>query len=736
MKNTPVISVVMGVYNGAALLPETLASVLAQTDPDFEFIVVNDGSTDAQVESVLEEYARRDSRIQVIAKSNEGLTRALIDGCSAATGKYIARIDVGDVMLPNRLASQRAVLDHHPDVVLVTCSTECCGPEWEYLYTTKSKPVIATEMNGAWIAKAIPDVPGEDMTEGPTHHGSVMFRANAYHAAGGYRPQFYYGQDWDLWYRLAEHGTFAGVQDVLYRCRIFPEGISMQNAELQRQIHTCSRSAFCARCKGEPEEPFLQCAAEIRPVVSDDGRRSDAGTRSAGWYFIGEALRRNRDMRCQHYLWMSVVRRPWMMKGWLRLAQGLLVRRQPMRPLSDGAQNHLVIIAPDCCQGSVGAVAWRHALELSRWFHVHVLSESIPPSPNERVHAIRLNPPRWSYLRRFCHVPNALSFELAARRGLDTLCRKFPIGTVWCHGHASVPLAASPLQKRHGFRILMTTHGDIRDRPAGTYSRELTWYYQMVTGPAYRLSDAVQAISPYMAELAWSGGAREVHLIPHGIDLADIGFSDVPVRHPDSYCPDGVVRLLYVGNLLPVKGVEMLLRAMVHFRESNSEDCHVRGDRMRVKLCLAGGGNEQSRYERLAADLGVNAIVHFQGAVTRTALGHLYTSSDALCVPSLSEALSLAGLEGMICGLPIIGSRTGGLSYIVDDTKTGRLSAPGDVAGLVGSILDVCQSRERLASLGQAAQQRALAHFTWTRISEQLRDLALHEQFPGKRRSK
>lgn len=735
MTDCTVISVIMGVYNGAVLLPETIDSVLVQTERDFEFIIVDDGSTDVQVETILADYVGRDSRIQVISKSNEGLTRALIDGCAAAKGKYIARIDVGDTMLPNRLEKQRAVLDKHPDVVLVTCWTECCGPEWEHLYTTKSMTSGAEE-GITWVANVIPERDGEDLIDGPTSHPSAMFRTSAYHATGGYRSQFYYGQDWDLWYRLAERGKFAGVQDLLYRCRIFPDGISMQNPERQRQIHACSRGAFCARRRGESEEPFLQCAVQLRPMISAIGKRSASGNRSAGCYFIGEALRGNMDMRCQHYLRMAVVSRPWMVKGWLRLAQGLLMQRQPMLPLSNGNQTHLAIIVPNCCQGSVGAVAWRHALELSRWFYVHILSESIPPPPNERIHAIPLSPSQWNYLRRFCHVPNALSFELAARRRLDTLCRTFPISTVWCHGHASVVLAAFPLQRRHGFRILMTTHGDIRDRPAGTYSRELTWYYQMVTGPAYRRADTTHAISPYMAELARSGGAREVRLIPHGIDLADIGLRDLPVRAMDSYCPEGVVRLLYVGNLLPVKGIEVLLRAMVPFRERNGEGCHVRGDGMQVRLCLVGGGSEQSRYEQLAVDLGVEKLVHFHGAVARTDLGHLYASSDALCVPSLSESLSLAGLEGMICGLPVIGSQTGGLSYIVDDTKTGRLSAPGDVAGLVGSILDVCQSRERLASLGQAAQQRALAHFTWTRISEQIRDLVLHEQFPGKRRSK
>jgi glycosyltransferase involved in cell wall biosynthesis len=107
MGEAPAISVVMGVCNDADILPETLASVLAQTERDFEFIVVDDGSSDPRVGEILADVARRDARLRVVTKSNEGLTRALIDGCAAARGTYVARIAAGDVMAPDRLARQR-----------------------------------------------------------------------------------------------------------------------------------------------------------------------------------------------------------------------------------------------------------------------------------------------------------------------------------------------------------------------------------------------------------------------------------------------------------------------------------------------------------------------------------------------------------------------------------------------------------------------------------------------------
>src|SRR5438445_3821400 len=92
MNTYPEVSVVMGVYNGASHLAATLDSILSQDGVELEFIVVNDGSTDESAE-ILNCYASRDSRVRVIHQDRAGLTRALISGCDAARGEFIARQD-------------------------------------------------------------------------------------------------------------------------------------------------------------------------------------------------------------------------------------------------------------------------------------------------------------------------------------------------------------------------------------------------------------------------------------------------------------------------------------------------------------------------------------------------------------------------------------------------------------------------------------------------------------------
>src|SRR5205823_4798077 len=112
----PVISVVMPVYNAASYVADAVKSIMAQTFDDFEFIAVNDGSTDRS-EAILNEFARADRRIRVISRANTGIVGALNDGIAAAEAELIARMDADDVSSPQRLQRQLAYMQAHPECV-------------------------------------------------------------------------------------------------------------------------------------------------------------------------------------------------------------------------------------------------------------------------------------------------------------------------------------------------------------------------------------------------------------------------------------------------------------------------------------------------------------------------------------------------------------------------------------------------------------------------------------------
>jgi glycosyltransferase involved in cell wall biosynthesis len=308
----PRVSIVMSVFNGIDSLEGTLRSVFVDSAPGYELILVDDGSTDGAAE-LLDEICRHDPRAHVIHQENTGLTQALIRGCQEARGDYIARIDCGDVSFPGRLQKQAAILDSDSSIAFVSCWTRVAVSTGESLYISKGS---GAAVNARWVID--PSV-RNGLVDGPSHHGSVMFRRKNYLAVGGYRPEFYYGQDWDLWYRLAEVGKFQMIPEVLYEARVSPGDISMNQKRRQEEIARCSLAAMKLRSLGKSDAVALESAAKIRPSRS---QRPRLGKNFRGNYFIGETLRRNGDFAAaSKYLWEAAKANPFYLKSWLRLCQ-------------------------------------------------------------------------------------------------------------------------------------------------------------------------------------------------------------------------------------------------------------------------------------------------------------------------------------------------------------------------------------------------------------------------------
>jgi glycosyltransferase involved in cell wall biosynthesis len=305
----------MSVYNGAAHLRQSVESILAQDFADFEFIIVNDGSTDGS-RAVLAGYEERDRRVRVIDQENKGLTKALICGCEAARGEFIARQDADDISLSSRLRRLAASLEAGR-IAFVSSWSQALTPSGEplELCTRPDDPQRATE-----------DL--LDRRVGPPGHGSVMFRRSTYEKVGGYRWQFYYGQDSDLWMRLAEHGWLAYVPEPLYQFRRDPDSISSVSRDFQRIFGQLGRACLEARRRGEPEVQLLAAAARLRAQVMTGGRvrSGHRNRRAATHYLIGCGLAKRGDRHAAQYLWKAIQNNPLHWRAWFRLIPALVSR--------------------------------------------------------------------------------------------------------------------------------------------------------------------------------------------------------------------------------------------------------------------------------------------------------------------------------------------------------------------------------------------------------------------------
>lgn len=297
------LSVVMAVLNGAASLPATLDSILVQTERDFELVVVDDGSTDA-TPSILAEYAMRDARIRVIAQPNAGLTRALIRGCAEARAEAIARHDCGDRSHPERFARQLALL---ASATVVSCATRFADVDGDLLYIARA--------DGDEVRRSLL---GDDPTyiHALPHHGSAMFRRDAYSRAGGYRAEFRVAQDLDLWIRIAQNGgTFAIADQVLYDATVDARSISGTARDAQVAL---TEIAVALR----DGQGSLASAAAVAPApVSGRGE-------AAALYFIGKCLLQQRNRKGLRYLREAVRRDPWHWRAWGGLVWNALFRER------------------------------------------------------------------------------------------------------------------------------------------------------------------------------------------------------------------------------------------------------------------------------------------------------------------------------------------------------------------------------------------------------------------------
>lgn len=212
---SPLVSVLMPVYNAERYLTEAIISILYQSFTDLELIAINDGSHDRS-KDILEDFAAKDSRLRIINQPNAGIVAALNNGAAIARGTYLARMDADDISFLERIEKQIKALEKHPNAILVATGFEVIDENSEFMY----REIVQTR--DADIKRAM-------LLYNPLAHGSTMFRKDAFMAVGGYSDKCGPTEDYELWTRLAQRGEFIGLEDLLYKWRQNRKGITFTN---------------------------------------------------------------------------------------------------------------------------------------------------------------------------------------------------------------------------------------------------------------------------------------------------------------------------------------------------------------------------------------------------------------------------------------------------------------------------------------------------------------------------
>lgn len=251
----PKVTVLMPVFNGSSYLKEAIESILTQTFTDFEFLIIDDGSTDNSFE-IISSYS--DSRIRLVRNpQNFGLVFTLNRGIDLSLGMYIARMDCDDVSLPMRLEKQVAYMDEHPDVGVCSSWVKIIG---DSLHSVWDYPV-SSEVIKCWL-----------LFESVLPHPSAVLRTAAFRDNNlYYESSFMHAEDYRLWVRAASNMSLANIGEVLLLYRVHSSNVGT--------VHSSEQAAAAFRIR-------MWQLAELG-IVPDSGD-ADIHQAISQWHFRPE----------------------------------------------------------------------------------------------------------------------------------------------------------------------------------------------------------------------------------------------------------------------------------------------------------------------------------------------------------------------------------------------------------------------------------------------------------------
>ena len=287
-------------------------------------------------------------------------------------------------------------------------------------------------------------------------------------------------------------------------------------------------------------------------------------------------------------------------------------------------------------------------------------------------------------------------YQLMLGRWLSRAIARDPVDVV--HVHGVRPLGAT---RGLGVPVVFTNHssGFLKRLNASPGRKrrtaQLMRHVAQLIGPSDELVEAARTL----------GYAGPATMIPNGVDPERFHPGSSLVRAQLGIGADEVLILL-ARRLVDKNGVVWFARALQALRGS------------KVRIVVAGDGPERPKMDEVLGQIGLVDRVTFLGAVANSEMPGLFRAADLSVLPSLAEATSIAGLEAMASGLPLVGTRVGGIPAIIEDGLTGLLVPPRDPAAMGEALLRLVADPELRGRMGRAARARVEREFTWTQVVE------------------
>ena len=287
-------------------------------------------------------------------------------------------------------------------------------------------------------------------------------------------------------------------------------------------------------------------------------------------------------------------------------------------------------------------------------------------------------------------------YSLLLHLWLKRWLRDHPIDVL--HVHGMRPLVAT---RGLGVPVVFTNHTSGYLKRIAKGGRELHKI-------ARRLAhiDAVLAPSQELCDATLEAGYQgPVEFISNGVDTTAFSPADSPLLTAWDIT-DGELVVLLARRLVEKNGVVIFAEAATRLAD------------LPLRFVLAGDGPERGKVEQILTQGGAISRSILLGNVPNQQMLDVYRAADISVLPSFMEATSITGLESMACGLPLVGTRVGGIPVLIEDGQSGSLVEPGDPDALAAAVRELAIDPERRARMGQRGRQLAEERFSWVRIAE------------------
>jgi glycosyltransferase involved in cell wall biosynthesis len=722
------VSVVLPVYNQASLLAESVESVLSQTYRDLELIIVNDGSTDG-VEAVLDRYAD-DPRVIVLTQPNQKLPSALNNGFAVATGEFFTWTSADNVMLPRQVEVLVRHLERHPEHAMVYSDYQAIDDRGAPLRDPTFRPQNQDARDPSRM-RLPREVTVENFHARPDNFigASFLYRADAARIVGPYAEDTFGGEDYDFWLRL--HALFAigHVDEVLYRYRVHENTLNARARELR--IEEAVR-----RLLARDAERLARLGRELSWAVVGDCVPGGAGGRPAD--VLAYPLSRREDPALRPHAGRAETLRVCLVDAPLEdIEEETLEDADLLLTCDPVVQAHLAKTYP---YRAFLLDPLRDATLLQRIAGYRLFEKlhgSTPRQPLARVYPVA-EPLRIGLQADGLDHGGLEQVVADLARNLDPR-RVRPTILV----HAREPGAIGTRLRDEGFEVV-TTGGDAAALVRAAAERGLqvvNLHYSLAGAAEYRArgvatvytvhnayiwfaereraarAEALRDVSLAVAvsrpveryfEARFRFDPRRVRVVPNGLDARGIADAPAASREALGLSADDFV-FLNVGRFVRPKLQGVLVEAL---RRVSKEFPSAR-------LLLAGTPADVEYAREVAEAIraaGLADRVRIVPDAGRRQIAGLLQIADCFVLPSLIEGWSIAVMEAMHYGLPLVLSDVGSAQAVVREGG-GGIVLPNPFARLTD-----------LTPESQAAYARAYPERNLAALVGAMRDMIVHRE--------